>query len=96
MAHPFPAFRLACSAGLLAACLAAAAPGAALAGQAAAPCQGASCELTVEDAFAAVAQISRQKQEFVGGIRQLILALAGTFGDEGPRSGPPSSRWGPR
>ena len=85
MAHPFRVSRLTCLAGLLAACLAGGAPVPVLAGQAAAACQGASCELTVEDAFAAVTQISRQKQEFVGAVRQLILALAGTFGDEGPR-----------
>src|SRR5262247_1508696 len=81
MAYPFRVFRRAPPAALLAACLA----GPAFAGQAAPQCQGASCELTVEDAFAAVSQISRQKQEFVGGVRQLIVALAGTFGDEGPR-----------
>jgi tetratricopeptide (TPR) repeat protein len=84
MAHSFQVSRLTCSAGLVAACLAVM-PGAASAGQNAAGCQGASCELTVEDAFSAVAQISRHKQEFVGAIRQLILLLAGTFGDEGPR-----------
>jgi tetratricopeptide (TPR) repeat protein len=83
MAHSFQVSRLTCSAGLVAACLAVT-PSAALAGQAPA-CQGASCELTVEEAFGTVAQIGRQKQEFVGAVRQLILALAGTFGDEGPR-----------
>jgi len=85
MFHPLRASRLAISAGLVAGFLTGVGPASASAGQAASRCQGASCELSVEDAFAAVTQISRQKQEFVAGVRQLIVALAGTFGDEGPR-----------
>src|SRR5437868_5887358 len=88
MVYPVRVLRRALPAGLLAAGLASGAPGTAttaLAAQAATPCQGASCELTVEDAFGALTQISRQKQEFVSAVRQLIVALAGTFGDEGPR-----------
>jgi tetratricopeptide (TPR) repeat protein len=83
MAYPFRVFSQALPAGLLAATLGAGTP--AQAGQPAPSCQGTSCELTVEEAFAAVTQASRQKQEFVGAVRQLIAALAGTFGDEGPR-----------
>jgi len=85
MFHPFRASRLALSAGLLAGLLLGLGPASASAGQATSRCQGSSSELSVEDAFAAVTQISRQKQEFVGNVRQLIVALAGTFGDEGPR-----------
>ena len=85
MFHPFRASRLALSAGLLAGLLLGLGPASASAGQATSRCQGSSCELSVEDAFAAVTQISRHKQEFVGNVRQLIVALAGTFGDEGPR-----------
>jgi tetratricopeptide (TPR) repeat protein len=48
-----------------------------------APCSGPECALTLEAALAAVAQVNQRKQDFVGAVRQLIVALPGTFGDEG-------------
>ena len=42
-------------------------------------------QLTPEEAWATVAEANQRKQIFVGALRQLTVALAGTFGDEGPR-----------
>jgi len=44
-------------------------------------------QLTPEEAWATVAEANQRKQIFVGALRQLTVALAGTFGDEGPRVG---------
>ena len=42
-------------------------------------------QLTLDEAWAKVTETSQRKQVFVGALRQLIVVLAGTFGDEGTR-----------
>lgn len=46
-------------------------------------CSRLGCQLSIEEALASVGQISQRKQSFVGAVRQLLVALAGRFGDEG-------------
>ncbi len=48
-------------------------------------CSAPECRLGVDEALTTVAQVSQRKQDFVQAVRQLIVALAGTFGDEGVR-----------
>jgi len=61
------------------------APVARPAGQSKPQCDRPDCQLTLDDAWATVAQANQRKQAFVGAPRQLTVALAGTFGDEGTR-----------
>ena len=60
-------------------------PVAPLAAQPRTPCDKTDCQLTIDEAWATVADTNQRKQAFVGALRQLIVALAGTFGDEGTR-----------
>src|SRR5262245_53063871 len=60
-------------------------PVAPLAAQSKSSCDKPVCQLTIDEAWATVAQTSQRKQIFVGALRQLTVALAGTFGDEGTR-----------
>jgi tetratricopeptide (TPR) repeat protein len=60
-------------------------PVAPLAAQSRTQCGQPDCQLTIDDAWATVAQTNQRKQAFVGALRQLTVALAGTFGDEGAR-----------
>ena len=60
-------------------------PVAPLAAQSRPSCDKPDCQLTLDEAWARVAQANQRKQAFVGALRQLTVALAGTFGDEGTR-----------
>ena len=60
-------------------------PVAPLKAQARSPCDEPDCKLTLKEAWETVAQVNQRKQVFVGALRQLTVALAGTFGDEGAR-----------
>ena len=60
-------------------------PVAPLAAQSRAQCDKPDCQLTLDEAWTTVAQVNQRKQAFVAALRQLLVALAGTFGDEGAR-----------
>jgi tetratricopeptide (TPR) repeat protein len=60
-------------------------PVAPLAAQSRPSCDKPDCQLTLDEAWARVAQANQRKQAFVGALRQLTVALTGTFGDEGTR-----------
>jgi len=60
-------------------------PVAPLAAQSRPSCDKPDCQLTLDGAWTTVAQANQRKQAFVAALRQLTVALAGTFGDEGPR-----------
>jgi tetratricopeptide (TPR) repeat protein len=49
-------------------------------------CAKPDCQLTIDEAWATVAQTNQRKQAFVGALRQFTVALPGTFGDEGARA----------
>jgi tetratricopeptide (TPR) repeat protein len=76
---------LACTTGGLVALLVSVLPIAPMAWQSQTTCSGPTCRLSIEEALTTVAQVSERKQNFVQAVRQLIVALAGTFGDEGER-----------
>ncbi|MEP7304995.1 MAG: tetratricopeptide repeat protein [Acidobacteriota bacterium] len=57
---------------------------AALAAQTPQPCAGDDCQNLRNHVTAAVTQIEGEKGRFVSSVRQLIQAITGTYGDEGP------------
>ena len=48
-------------------------------------CAKPDCQLTLDEVSATVAEVNQRKQAFVVALRQLLVALTGTFGDEGTR-----------
>jgi tetratricopeptide (TPR) repeat protein len=54
-----------------------------IAAQSRVECPKPDCQLTPDEVWATVAQVNQGKQAFVVALRQLLVALAGTFGDEG-------------
>jgi tetratricopeptide (TPR) repeat protein len=54
-----------------------------IAAQSRVECAKPDCQLTLDEVWATVAQVNQGKQAFVEALRRLLVALAGTFGDEG-------------